>query len=309
MVAKAELQELVAGFSGAGLADAAERAKRGDELGEAQTLAALIWAAVCCPAGVRPVYNAIVAAWFGGPLEDSSSDVARAPLPDAFWDEFWPAVDCARTVTYTPATSTARIAAFTQHTHPEFLALAEQCEKRDGLINDLNSYIEPDVWESCPPDSLGYTLREMVAANAYDLAIGEKRELRVLPPKVARVNAHVNQFDGVWRAVAGYESVDSHLIAFAAFSLAQAGHLFSANALAFFAAIAHLVIPDSFGILMRLIAEGWRHGVWTPSLLGIDWRKLWGEPTTLVRARLAAAPYTSAYTKKLFYVLPRFAPD
>ena len=308
---KAErVQELVASIDGTGLAGAAERARDGEDGGEAWTVAAMIWAAFRCPGGLQPVYHALGSAWAGEPLAehaDDAPDLAQAPLPDALWDALWSAVEDARRVAYTPASATRRVADIARHTHPAFLAIAERIERHHGQLEGGSNDVAPEGWAACPPGSLGQVLTEMVLANTYDPAVGDLREQRVLPPNVGRVNGHLDRFDGVWRTVAGYDSIDSHLIAFAAFSISQAGHLFSAGALAMFAAIAHLVIPNSLGILMHLIAEGWQHGRSVPSLLGVDWEPLWAEPPQLVRARLAVPAYRSAYSRNLFHVLPRYA--
>lgn len=303
---EAEIEAMVATLDGSGLVEAVERAKHGEAPGEARTVAAMIWAAFSCPDGVVPVYDAVAAAWGGGGVVPPSVDHPPAPLTTAFWDEFWSAVDTARGEMYTPASATVRIAMIGERTHPDFVDIAERAETRDQALAGVDWDVEPQAWASCPPGSLGLALAEMIAANTYDPEIGARRERRVLPEKLARLTDHVDRLDGVWRTVAGYDAIDQHLIAFAAFTMAQTRHLFSAGALAFFGAIAHFVIPNSLPILLQIIAEGWHHGRHVPPLLGVDWRPMWAEPIPIVRSRLAVPPYKSAFSKDLFHVLPSY---
>ncbi len=130
----------------------------------------------------------------------------------------------------------------------------------------------------------------MVADGVYDVEMGTIRELRELPPHLQRVHAQADALEGVWRTVAGYDTTDSHLLAFSAFQLAQCGHLFAASALALFASLAQFVVPNSLPVLLLLISEGWRHGKETPSLLPITWRPHWGEPIEPIRARTPSEP-------------------
>ena len=284
-------------------------AKEGDESAQMRVVAAMVWAAFSCPAAIRPLYDSIARLWLAsGEIDEHPSDLPQAPLEASFWEGFWPVVEYGRKKMYTPATATAGIATVSSATHPDFLALAEHGAERRFGSNDVGSRmpdIDPEVLTSCPPDSLGNELSTMIANGGYDLDIGENRELRTLPPTLHRLHAHVDRLDGAWRAVAGYDSTDSHLIAMAGFQLAQTGHLFSASALAIFSALAHFVIPKSFHLLAHLIAEGWRHGRETPPLLGLDWQSQWDKPLGAVRERFGIPVYKSIFNKNLFYTLPR----
>lgn len=304
----AEFQDMVTGFDSASLAEVAALAKSGDEDGEVRLAAAMVWAAFCCPAGVRPLYNSIVAAWRGpGEVENAQPGLPTATPDDAFWDQFWAGVEHGREATYTPASATARIAAMARGTGPEFLVLAERCTNAHRLPDAGTDDVDPDVWAGCPEGTLGRVLLDMVEAGTYELDSFDRRELRTLPPRLHRLCTHADRLDGVRRAVLGYDSIDAHLIANCAFTLAQTVHLFSAGALGFFAALTQFVVPGGLPILMRLIAEGWQHGQRAPSLVGVDWQPCWALPIDEVRRRLAVPTYQSVFRKDLFHTLPRYA--
>ena len=306
MVAPTEFRDLVEGFDGTSLREVVVTAKSGDEADEARLAAAMLWAGFCCPAGVRPLYNSIAAVWRGwGAVENVPAGLPSAALTEAFWTEFWAAIEQGRKVVYTPTTSTARIAAMARQTGPDFLALAERCAA-DYVLPGTDD-IDPEAWAACPPGTLGHELLAMLESRTYDPDIGARRELRTLPPTVRRLCAHVDRFDGVWHTVLDYDSIDSHLIAFSAFTLAQTVHPFSASALAFFSGMAQLVVPNGLSILMHLIAEGWHHGRRTPSMVEVDWQPYWAESVDAVRHRLAVTPYRSVFSKGLFSALPRYA--
>ena len=303
-----EFQRLVAESDRVPPIDVVGAAKEGDELAQLQLVSALVWAAFSAPDSIRPLYDTITAVWLGwGDHDDTPTPVAHAPIEDALWDEFWPAVDYARRETYVPPVATARVARISRTTHPDFLDLAERiAERRFGANDMLRSGLSTDVeelWGSCPEGSLGQVLHKMTVEGTYDLDIGSKRDMRELPPTLHRLRAYVDPLDGAWRRVAGYTATDSHLIAFAAFQLAQSGHLFSAGALALFASVAQFAIPNSLSILLHLTAEGWKHGRQAPSFLDIDWQNHWGDSIERVRQRYLLPTYTSVFSPKLFYAL------
>ncbi|MCZ0943923.1 MAG: hypothetical protein OXJ53_12765 [Gammaproteobacteria bacterium] len=312
MSAKQHFEELVIEGPAWSLADTIKAAQAGDEPAQGKVVSAMVWAAFSAPDGVRPLYDAITEVWLGaGDVPADQASLPSAPLPAEFWDAFWSAVDQARATRYTPASATARVADLSCATHPDFLELAERVAQRhvpagSAFREAATVKIDPAFWSRCAAGTLGHELHQMIDAGQYDLEIGSKRELRTLPPTLNRLTTHVDSLDGAWRLVAGYDVVDSHLIAFAAFCLAQCGHLFSASALAVFAAIAHFVLPHSFHILMYLIAEGWRHGQQSPTLLDIDWDAHWSQPVAALRERYSVPVYGSVFGKNLFRTLPRY---
>ena len=107
----------------------------------------------------------------------------------------------------------------------------------------------------------------------------------------------------VRRAVAGYDAVESRLIACAGFAPAQCGHLFSAGAIAALSRVVYFVVPSSFPILMLLIAQGWRHGREAPDMLAIDWRSHWADPVEAIREGDGIKVYRSVFSKDLYRVL------
>ena len=305
-------QGLVASVCPNSLAATAAEAKEGVESAQMQVVAAMVRTAFSCPDGITPLYDTLAALWLAsGDVPEQSGDCPCAPLDGSFWDEFWRAVEQGAREPYTPATATARIATVSRATDPEFLTLAERLAEARfgpvaGLGETLDPVLDPSAWMSCPEGSLGAAMRVLVEGNKYDPDIGSKRELRALPPTMRRLHTHADCLDGVWHAVAGYDSTDSHLIAFAAFQMAQIGHLFSAAALALFAALAHFVIPNSFHILIHLIVEGWRHGRQAPPLVKIAWQHHWDQPVAAIRHRFEIPVYKSVFSKNLFRSLPGF---
>ena len=311
MDARAEFEGIAATVDAASLVESIGDAKDDDESAQMRVVAAMVRAAFSCPDAVRPLYDTIARVWLAsGEIEEAPSDSPQAPLEASFWEGLWSAVDHGGKEPYTPATATARIAVVSSATHPDFLALAERgAKRRFGSSEALGPVPDtrPRVWTACPPDSIGHLLSQMSADGAFDPDVGKRRELRALPPTLLHLHALVDRLDGAWHAVAGYDATDSHLIAMAAFQLAQTGHLFSASALALFATLAQFIIPKSFHLLIHLIAEGWRHGRETPSLLGIDWPSQWDQPVGAVRERYGITMYTSIFSKQLFDSLPRYA--
>ena len=306
-----EFQERVSRMNCEALAAAVPAVMAGDEAAQADVTAAAAWCAFACPAGVQPLYDKIAATWLGGVDDRLPLTLPQAPVEDALWEEYWSSIDRARTVVYTPATATARVAAISRHTHADFAALAEATvldrfgpASAPGPALELD--VDPELWSSAPDDSLGRAVADEVAAGTYDLDIRGTRERRELPPTVEAVHGHADRLDGVWRTVLGYSSEDSHLIAFAGFQLAQSGHLFSGGALALFCALAHFVIPNTLPILLHLIAEGWRHGREAPPLAPIDWRPHWHEPVAAVREQHRIPQYRSVFSKHLFRALPTY---
>ena len=309
MLGSTEFQDIVGAFHSEAIPEAVAAAKEGDETAQMQVVAAAVWAAFACPAGMGPLYDSIATVWLGhGDMPYIPTELPRVPIDQALWDEFWPALELAKTVTYTPWTLVARVAAIARHTHPDFLALANDgAVRRFGWNLTFGAALEPEVdcelWTASLPDTLGRTLAQMVTDGVYDVEMGTIRELRELPPHLQRVHAQADGLEGVWRTVAGYDTTDSHLLAFSAFQLAQCGHLFAASALALFASLAQFVVPNSLPVLLLLISEGWRHGKETPSLLPITWRPHWGEPIEPIRARYAIPTYRSLFNKNLIHAL------
>ena len=298
----------VADTGGTRLTEAAVAARAGDEVAMRQIAAATVWAAFACPAGVGPLYDAIASAWLGRHLGGHAPRrLPQAPVGAALWDEFWTAIEMAEKTTYSLLTATARVAKMGTCTHPEFLELAEQVAVErfpsDTFPADPEADIDTRAWSSCPDGSLGRELADMLAAGTYIPDVGKMRELRVLPPTLARVNERVDRFGAAWRAVAGYDAVESRLIACAGFALAQCGHLFSAGAIALLSSVAYFVVPSSFPILMLLIAEGWRHGRETPNMLAIDWQSHREDPVEAIRKSHGIPVYRSVFSKDLYRVL------
>ena len=55
-----------------------------------------------------------------------------------------------------------------------------------------------------------------------------------------------------------------------------------------------------FGILMQLIAEGWRHGRETPPMMDIHWEAEWNRPIDEIRKAHGIPVYESVLPANLF---------
>lgn len=315
MFPRTEFEKLVATLDARAMPEALSAAKEGDADALTYATAATVRAAFSSPAAARPLYDAIANAWLGG--GDAPSflpELPGSPIGKALWDEFWSAIEVARTVSYTPWTLVARITAVARQTHPDFLTNAvDATVRRFGPDPIFGAALEPELdaerWRSCQPDTLGATLASMVEEGRYVVEVGALREQRTLPPRLARLHGHVDPLEGVWRAVAGYDSTESHLIAFMAFQLAQCGHLFSASALALLVSLTHFGVHEGMSIVLHIISEGWRHGRNAPPLLPISWRPHWDEPVEPIRARYGIPAYRSLFSRNLVQILGTNIPE
>ena len=105
-----------------------------------------------------------------------------------------------------------------------------------------------------------------------------------------------------WNLVAGYDTSDSHQIAYGSFQMSQFGLNHAAMILANFATISCFFAPTGFYILLYLIAEGWRHGQETPAFMEIDWESEWAHSIDTIRKRHGIAPFRSVFSRNLFEV-------
>lgn len=284
------------------------RALRQGDAGAADRLAgALLWSALACPAATAPLYDRWTAAWLGEPVPGAAPDwgaLPFCPLPGGFWQALWQLADDA------PALDaggvTARVAALGAELDAGFLALAEAVARdhsgaADAASRPLPARTDAAVLAACPPDSLGGTLHRMIVDNGYDLEVLDREALALeaLPPAQRYLNTRILQMHDVWHLVAGYETTASHEIAISAFQLAQFGHDYSARFLAVVMALGALR-GEGLAVLAQLIAEGWRHGRRTPTLMAVPWEQCWEEPIPALRERLGVAPLHSALPADLF---------
>ena len=307
MDAKQHIRQSAAWGDTATLRDSVSAAKEGDAASQRLIAGAMVWAAFSCPDAIEPTYDVIAAAWLGsGEFPDISTGLPQAPLEASFWDAFFSAVDDAEKG-YDAASLTARVAALGGSVHPSFRQISEDCARRHpgaaaALTNPVPGRTDLDVLGACPDPSLGQTLYRMIVDQGYDLEVLDREALALsaLPRSLRYLNTRILQMHDVWHLVAGYETTASHEIAISAFQLAQFGHNYSAMFLATITTVSCTLRPAGFGILMQLIAEGWRHGRETPPMMDIRWEAQWNRPIEEIRESHGIPVYQSVLPANLF---------
>ncbi len=307
MDAKQHIQQSATWVDSATLRDSLHAAREGDAVGQRRVAGAMVWAAYSCPSAIDPTYDVIAATWLGaGDLPDLPTGLPHAPLEASFWNAFFAAVDDAEKG-YDAASITARVAALGGSVHPSFRQISEDCARRHpgaaaALTNPVPGRIDLGELGACGEPSLGQTLYRMIVDQGYDLEVLDREDiaLSALPRSLRYLNTRILQMHDVWHLVAGYRTTASHEIAISAFQLAQFGHSYSAMFLATITTIACTLQPAGFGILMQLIAEGWRHGRETPPLMDIHWEAEWNRPIDAIREAYGIPVYRSVLPEDLF---------
>lgn len=307
MDARQQIQQSATWTDTATLRDALNAAKEGDAEGQRRVAGAMVWTAFSCPHAIEPTYDVIAAAWLGaGKFPDIPKGLPQAPLEGSFWDAFFSAVDDAENG-YDAASITARVAALGGSVHPSFRQISEDCARRHpgaaaALTNPVPGRTDLDELGACGDSSLGQTLYRMIVDQGYDLEVLDREAiaLSALPHSLRYLNTRILQMHDVWHLVAGYQTTATHEIAISAFQLAQFGHNYSAMFLATIATISCTLPRAGFGILMQLIAEGWRHGRQTPPMMDIHWEAEWNRPIEAIREAYGIPVYQSVFPANLF---------
>ena len=307
MDAKRHIQQSATWVDAATLRDALNAAKEGDADARRRVAGAMVWAAFSCPEAIEPTYDVIAAAWLGsGKFPYIPAGLPQAPLEAGFWEAFFAAVDDAEKG-YDAASITARVAALGGAVHPSFRRISEDCARRHpgagaALTNPVPGRTDLDELGACRDSSLGQTLYRMIVDQGYDLEVLDREAiaLSALPRSLRYLNTRILQMHDVWHLVAGYQTTASHEIAISAFQLAQFGHNYSAMFLATITTISCTLQPAGFGILMQLVAEGWRHGRQTPPMMDIHWEAQWNRPIEEIREAHGIPVYQSVLPANLF---------
>ena len=307
MDAKQHIQQSANWVDSATLRDSVNAAKEGDADAQRRVAGAMVWAAFSCPEAIDPTYDVMAAAWLGsGQFPHMPTELPEAPLEAGFWDAFFAAVDDAEKG-YDAASITARVAALGGAVHPSFRQISEDCARRHpgagaALTNPVPGRTDLDELGACRDTSLGQTLYRMIVDQGYDLEVLDREAiaLSALPHSLRYLNTRILQMHDVWHLVAGYQTTASHEIAISAFQLAQFGHNYSAMFLATITTISCTLQRAGFGILMQLVAEGWRHGRQTPPMMDIHWEAEWNKPIEEIRQAHGIPVYRSVLPANLF---------
>ena len=262
-----EFQQATCRVSRESLIDSLDAAKKGYATGQLQVAATMTWAAFSCPNAIHAVYDNIASIWLGdGEQREIDEGLPEAPLEARFWESYWPVIEDSRKGVV-PSKAANQVVDMALASNPSFIAIAEQYIKNHprvgaALVDSEPISLDPVVLRACPEDSLGNTLYHMIAGHGYSQELVDRRlqQLSFLPESLRRLNSLVAQMNRPWSMVAGYDTGDSHQIAYGGFQLAQFGLGHTAMILASFATISCFLAPTGFYILLYLIAEGWRHG-------------------------------------------------
>ncbi len=307
MDAKQHIQRSATWVDAATLRDSLRAAKEGEAESQRRVAGAMVWAAFSCPDAIESVYDVIAAAWLSsGECPEIAAGLPQAPLEASFWEAFFAAVDDAEKG-YDAASITARVAALGGAVHPSFRQISEDCARRHpgaaaALTNPVPGRTDLDELGACGDPSLGQTLYRMIVDQGYDLEVLDREAIALssLPRSLRYLNTRILQMHDVWHLVGGYETTASHEIAISAFQLAQFGHNYSAMFLATITTISCTFQRAGFGILMQLVAEGWRHGRETPAMMDIEWEAEWHRPIKDIRDAYGIPVYQSVLPANLF---------
>ncbi len=280
--------------------------KRGDRSGYITLTGVMNWAGYSCPDATTAVYDNIASAWLGrGPTPKVPTGLAESPLEDSFWEAYWEVVE-GPPEGYDALTVTVAVAALGSAVHSDYEPIAEiNAHNHPGaaiaVTSEIPGFTDIEALASCPKDSLGLLLHEMLVENGYDPEVLDREaiELSAKPHALHYLNARILQMHDVWHLVAGYTTHSSNEIAISAFQLAQFGHNYSAMFLAAGMAMSTTKEPRGFTILMQIITEAWQHGRETPFMMNIPWEEEWNNPLDEIRSRYSIPTYQSVFPPDL----------
>ncbi len=297
--------------TGQGDPAALARAARQGDVAAATDLAALLTRAGWVePGTIRDVYDAATAGWFGEdhPQVDLTRGTGKA-LP-ALWPKYWEFID--DTSKMDPGGFTMRVAALGQYVEQGFDVRAGQASLDfDGVPDAVAQGWPPkftmEELAALPEGSLGNEFYRQIVDNNFDLEVLDRDTLGLaaMRPPLDYLNARSLQCHDLWHIVGGYHLTALHETAISGFQLAQFGHNYSAQYLAFIIAKTTLNRPEGIPLVLEVTLTGWRHGRDTPSLLGIDWKQEWDKPAEKVRERLGVEAYKSHIPADLVEQLER----
>ena len=282
----------------------ARAAKQGDTVAAVDLAALLTRAGWVEPDTIIDVYDAASAGWFGENHPPVDLTRGNGSASAALWPLFWDFID--DMVMTDAGTFTTRVAGLGQYVDEGFAQRAGRSSLAFAGVPDAVAQGWPpkfsmDELAQCPEGSLGHEFRRQIIDNNFDLEVLDRDTLGLskLPPPLDYLNARALQCHDLWHIVGGYFLTALHETAISGFQLAQFGHNYSAQYLAFITAKAALKRPEGVPLLLEVTLSGWRHGRGTPSLLGVHWQGVWDEPTDKVRERLGVSAYVSPFPPDL----------
>ncbi len=139
-----------------------------------------------------------------------------------------------------------------------------------------------------PSDSLGHRYASHLRANGLDPGALPARRAKT---DVEYVSAHLYETHDIWHAVTGFGTDEAGELGLQAFYLAQIPSRVAVGILAI--GMVQTLFKGFADREARVeqITRGWRMGKQSASLVGVDWKALWGVPLAEVQQtlRLAAA--------------------
>ena len=291
-------------------ASLARAAKTGDVAAAIDLAALLTRAGWVEPETILDVYDAATAGWFGEdhPAVDLTRGTGKA-LP-ALWPKFWEFID--DTSKMDPGGFTMRVAALGQYVEQGFDVRAGQASLGfpgvpDAVAQGWPPKFTREELAALPEGSLGKEFHRQIVDNNFDLEVLDRDTLGLaaMRPPLDYLNARALQCHDLWHLVGGYHLTALHETAISGFQLAQFGHNYSAQYLAFIIAKTAMNRPEGIPLVYEVSLTGWRHGRDTPSLLGVDWKGEWDKPAAKVRERLGVSAYSSPIPADLVEQLER----
>lgn len=291
--------------SGEGDAHALAAAAKSGDMSAAADLAALLTrAGFVEPETILPLYDAAAAGWYGDAHMPADLTGGEGNVNPALWAPFWEFLDDESKMD--AGQFTMRTARLGDHVDAGFAARAGKASLSYPGVPDAVSQGWPPKFlledlAACPADSLGGAFHRLIVDNKFDLEVLDRDELGLadLPPPLDYLNARILQCHDLWHIIGGYHTTALHETAISGFQLAQFGHNYSAQYLAFVVARAAIRTPPAVPLLLEITLSGWRHGRQTPQLLGVDWPAIWAQPTETIRDTLGVIAYTSPFPPDL----------
>jgi ubiquinone biosynthesis protein Coq4 len=291
----------------AALREAAHAVRAGDSRGRYAIATAFMHAAFCDPFAVTPVYDAFASGWLGGPVPEHAPHCTGLALPAQFWTDFWALFDARRQGRVAPGDVTGLVAALGRSLPEGSRVLSEEAAQEHPKSAEAHTRAMPrkltlEELARRPKGSLAADFHALIVANGFDLEVMDRDALNLatLPPALRYLNTRILQMHDVWHLVGGYHFTALHEVAVSAFQLAQFNHGYSAMFLASAVTGAAFEPTSDSAPVLQTIAEAWRHGRETPSLMAIPWEDEWHLPIAELRTQHGIKPFAGSLPPDLF---------